>query len=472
MTNRLNIRSRSLARWRGLAAAVAGALLAAGVGVGGAGDAGAAAAAAPSNNSPPSISGTPQLGNTLSASSGSWSGDTPMSFGYRWRRCNASGAGCADIGGATSSTYTVVSADVGKTLRVNVTATNSDGSGEALSAATNEITAAAKPANTSKPTISGTLRQNETLTAANGSWSGATPMSFAYSWLRCSSDLTPCLKTNVTTQTYKLGADEVGKRMIVTVTASNSAGSASADSSPTGVVAQAGNPPASTSPPTISGTVEVGKTLTAGPGGWTNNPSFAYQWLRCDANGSACAAIAAATASTYAVTAADVGARLRVLVTAQNAFGSASAQSSPTGVVPQPAPAGSIRLPTGVMSVPVSSVSLPERLIIQRVTFSPNPVRSRAATIVLQVRIVDTRGYAVRDALVYARSTPLLTTTAPEARTGEDGTATLTFLPKTTFPLRNGMNVQFFVRVRKEGENVLRGVTASRLVQVRTARPS
>src|SRR6266508_99091 len=90
----------------------------------------------PVNTSPPTISGTPQDGQTLTASPGSWSGTQPITYADQWQRCNSSGANCAPISGATSPTYAVTSADVGSTLRVAVTATNSAGSATASSNAT------------------------------------------------------------------------------------------------------------------------------------------------------------------------------------------------------------------------------------------------------------------------------------------------------------------------------------------------
>ncbi|HEY3727587.1 MAG TPA: S8 family serine peptidase [Solirubrobacteraceae bacterium] len=83
----------------------------------------------------PVISGVAQSGAVLSASTGSWSG-SPTSFAYRWSRCSATGSGCVAISGATGSRYTVALGDVGFTLRVAVTATNSAGSASASSAPT------------------------------------------------------------------------------------------------------------------------------------------------------------------------------------------------------------------------------------------------------------------------------------------------------------------------------------------------
>ena len=60
---------------------------------------------------------------------------------------------------------------------------------------------------------------------------------------------------------------------------------------------------------------------------------------------------------------------------------------------------------------------------------------------------------------------------SPEVVTQQDGSATLPVTPLASFPLRNGYAVQFFVRARKAGENLLAGVSARRLVQVRTAAP-
>jgi hypothetical protein len=92
--------------------------------------------------------------------------------------------------------------------------------------------------------------------------------------------------------------------------------------------------PATTSPPTIEGKFQVGETLTAGNGGWTNSPtSYTYQWQRCSSGGTGCASITGATTRTYKVATADVDKTLRVLVTAANADGKATANSHPTPVI-------------------------------------------------------------------------------------------------------------------------------------------
>ena len=108
----------------------------------------------PTNSALPAISGAATVGSTLTASNGTWGGTAPITYAYSWGRCNSSGAACAAIGGATVHTYTVVSADVGHTLRATVTATNAAGSGQATSGATAVIVVGA-PVNTVNPVVHG-----------------------------------------------------------------------------------------------------------------------------------------------------------------------------------------------------------------------------------------------------------------------------------------------------------------------------
>lgn len=130
----------------------AGAIVAAVVALAVSGTGAALSTAAPVNTTPPTISGTPQNGSTLTADRGKWS-NSPTSFSYQWERCDENGASCSDINGATDNKYTLKGVDVGNTLRVRVKATNADGSTSATSVPTAVIKA--KPAPPPPPPATG-----------------------------------------------------------------------------------------------------------------------------------------------------------------------------------------------------------------------------------------------------------------------------------------------------------------------------
>jgi hypothetical protein len=455
-----------------VAAALAAALTALVLPLGGA----ALPSVAPSNTELPTITGTAVKGSTLVAGTGAWAGTTPISFAFQWQRCDSAGANCAEVSGATNTTFVLDTNDVGRRMRVLVTASNADGAGSALSAATAVVTESAGPVSTAEPTISGSAVEGQTLTATSGSWTGDQPISFAFQWVRCGTDggaadgSNCALISGATRTTYVLTTTDVGARMRVRVTATNSVGSQTRASNATQVV-QTGRSPVNTRVPTVSGSWVEGTLGTVNRGTWTGASSYSYQWVRCNTAGGACVAISGATSAQYRLTSADLGRKVRATVTARNARGSTTVLSTESGVVVPAGPSGVIVLPSGERSIPVGSVPRTERLIVSQVRFAPNPIRSSVSPFTVQVRVKDSRGYVVRDALVFVRSTPLVSTAAqPRRSTQADGWVVFQMTPRDSFPQpRNGYNVQFFVKAYKSSDPPLGGIAGYRLVQVRLA---
>jgi hypothetical protein len=279
--------------------------------------------APPQNTTPPELTGTPAVGQVLTCSPGTWSG-SPTLYSFTWTR-----DGEAIVGGASTlgepATWTVLPADGGHRISCRVRASNAGGS----ASVTVEMRIPSPPANWAMPTVSGIGVVGAVLTCDPGLWNNE-PDSFTYQWFDAIDPI-----SGATGSTYTVTPTALSQSLTCKVTGTNEGGSTTAPSNV--AVFVPGMPaPLDGAGPTVSGTVELGETLTCDRGMWNGSPtSFAYAWLRDGVP------IGGAAASSYSVQAADIGRSIVCRVTAIGDGGAGNASSTAAG------------LP----SVPVSSVA-------------------------------------------------------------------------------------------------------------------
>ena len=287
----------------------------------------------------PTISGTAQVGEMLTADTtgiADEDGLEDVAFSYQWLSDDA------EIGGATGSTYTPVADDEGKTITVQVSFTDDGGNDETLtSTATDVVAEAARPNSpaTGAPAITGTAQVGETLTADTtgiADEDGLEDVAFSYQWLSDDAEI-----GGATGSTYTPVADDEGKTITVQVSFTDDLGNATTlTSAATEAVAAAPQPDSSaTGEPTITGTAQVGQTLSVDTSGITDadgldSAVFAYQWLSDDAE------IGGATGSTYTLVDDDEGRTIKVRVTVTDDLGNettlTSAATEAVAAAPQP----------------------------------------------------------------------------------------------------------------------------------------
>ena len=309
-----------------------------------------AVAAAPTPNNPatgmPTINGTAQVGEVLEVdTSGIADADglTNVSFTYQWM------ADDADISGATGSTYTLADSEEGKAIKVEVSFTDDAGNEETLtSAATDEVDVRSNSPATGTPTISGTAQVGETLTANTSGIAdddGLNNVQYEYQWLADAAEIAGAISL-----TYTLADADEGKAIKVQVSFTDDADNEeSLTSAATGAVAAAPTPNSpATGAPAITGTAQVGETLTANTSGIADadgltNVSYSYQWLADDSE------IAGATNSTYTLADADEGKAITVRVSFTDDTGNGEAlTSAATAAVAAAEPTEPPDKPTGL----------------------------------------------------------------------------------------------------------------------------
>jgi len=302
------------------------------------------------NLTPPKISGDAAINKTMTATPGTWSGSPSPRLSYQWVSCtnNTSTDSCTNIEGATKTTLTLTSGQVGKHIRVKETATLSGLTGEAFSAASAPVGSA--PVASGNLSITGTASVGSTLTQVNElTWSGFPVPTITTQWVRCDSAVRsqgvprstpPCQAIDgATANTYQLTSADSGKFIAATRIATSTAGTVTFYSAST--TTAVGMAPANTALPTIAGSPAVNQSLSATPGTWSGSPSprLSYQWVSCTNNTStdSCTNIEGATRTSIRLSANEIGRYIRIKETGTNsitATAAFSAASAPVGSAP------------------------------------------------------------------------------------------------------------------------------------------
>ena len=316
------------------------------------GDSAATPVIAPRNTSLPAVTGTPTDGQTLTtttATPSAWDNPpVPLTFGYQWLRCDASGANCQPITGATTTSYVLTSLDVADpadsnharhTVRVQVTATANGASTLSNSPATGQIAPQATTL-TQLPNVVGQPIQGQLLTASPGQWTGTGLTVVSFQWIRCNaSTFQSCVNLGTASpnsMTYTVQAADVGSVVTFIETISNILGAVTSQRAPFSVPA-AVNVLGPVDDPVVTASAYVdGTTISTDNGTWSPSDglTFSYQWLRCPTNldVSTCPGIQGATASTYTLTPSDVGsyviARVRADLTTSGIYQGYSTDTS------------------------------------------------------------------------------------------------------------------------------------------------
>ena len=200
----------------------------------------AAPAVVPTNTVEPRVTGTTRVGQVLRSTRGTWTGTEPITYAYRWFRCDGRGlpdaSDCRRIANAPNAAYVLREADAGFRIRSQVVASNVDGTTRATSNPT-AIVISARPTNIVEPSTSGTAAVGNRLQANRGDWAGDQPITYSFVWLRCNEQGENCSEIPGADDTsYEVRDGDRGRTIRVRVIARNDRGTTSAISNRTGVV--------------------------------------------------------------------------------------------------------------------------------------------------------------------------------------------------------------------------------------------
>jgi hypothetical protein len=260
---------------------------------------------------PPTIAvtptGLPKVGGTLSANNGVWSGDpalTESDYTYQWYSCAVEIktpaftidplAECIRVGDAVNKTYQPVRDDAGRFVLVSVTGTNSQGGSTIYSTSTSKINLA--PEVLVVPALTGTAFVGTKQTSSTGTWLGVPDPTYTYQWLICDTEVTlaPTQKpadcspiSGAVAEEYTPLISQVGKFLMMQITATNVAGTSTAfsitsadiKSAPVNLVA----PAVSVGNGTSGLPVAAQSTLSTIGGTWQGRPAptYEFQWFSC-----------------------------------------------------------------------------------------------------------------------------------------------------------------------------------------------
>jgi hypothetical protein len=268
-----------------------------------------------STTAAPVVTGTAQVGATLTSSAATFSPD-PSSVTYQWR------ADGIDIPGATGQSLELAPAQVGRRITVRATATKTAYPTTSSTSLPTTAVAAGVLTGTAAPVVKGATRVGATLSATAATWTPA-GSSVSYQWRADGVDL-----AGATGQSLLLRPAQQGRRITVRATAVEPGyATASSTSAPTAPV----DPEVltNTAAPSVVGTPVVEEVLTADPGTWLPAPGrLHYQWL---ANGRV---VTGATAPTLTTTPELVGKTVSVRVTAHKwGYDPVRAKAAPTSAI-------------------------------------------------------------------------------------------------------------------------------------------